>query len=327
MTTLVTGGTGFVGLNIVEALLSRGESVVVLSDADLPAAARETLAALPGSLHTLRVDVAEADAVERAFAECTPERVVHAAVITAGEARELSHFDRVVDVNLKGTANVVRAAAGHGVRRVVYVSSGSAYGTALLDADSVTEDTPPAPDTLYAITKYASERVCARIRALRGVDVVCARLGSVFGPWERDTGVRDTLSLPYQIAQRARDRAEIVLPAQEPRRDWIYSRDVAAGVVALLDAPVLRHGLYNLAAGRTWPAFSERWCRELRAIFPGIEYRNAAAGEPASVTFLGHRDRAMMSAQRLRDDLGFAAAHDADSAFADYIAWLRDHPL
>src|SRR5690606_37371153 len=104
---------------------------------------------------------------------------------------------------------------------------GSAYGSALVDRELVTEDTAPEPDSLYAITKYASERLCARFRARHALDVVCARLGSVFGPWERDTGVRDTYSLPFQIFRRAAAGEEVVLPRREARRDWVYASDVA----------------------------------------------------------------------------------------------------
>ena len=323
MKTLVTGGTGFVGLNVVEALVAKGEEVVVLSDSDMPPNALSTLEALPGTLHFARADVADAAAVDTVFSEHRPERVVHAAVITAGEARELAAFDRVVDVNLKGTAHVLAAAAEH-AGRFVYVSSGSAYGRSLVEADRVDEQTPPQPETLYSITKYASERVCTRFRELRGLDVVCVRLGSVFGPWERDTGVRDTLSLPYQIVQLARRGEAVILPQRETRRDWIYSRDVASGIVRLLESAALRHTLYNLSAGASWPDFARGWCSALRALYPDLKYRIASLDESANVGFLGDQDRAMMSIERIRSDLAFVPAYgDARIAFTDYTDWLR----
>ncbi len=325
MKVLVTGGGGFVGLNVVEALLARGDAVVVLGDSDFPAYAQQVFRGLPGTLATITADVADAAMIEAAFAAQPPDAVVHAAVITAGEQRELTAFDRVVDVNLKGTAHVLAAAATHGARKVVYVSSGSAYGTALFEADTVTEETPPRPDTLYAITKHASERVCARYRALRALDVVCVRLGSVFGPWERDTGVRDTLSLPFQIFRRARAGEEIVLPRHEARRDWVYSRDVASGIVGLLDANTSRHELYNLSAGVRWRGFPERCCIELRRRFPGLRYRVAGEEEAPGVSFLGARDRALMTIDRLRADVGYRPAYDADNAHSDYVDWLDAH--
>lgn len=322
MKTLVTGGSGFVGLNVVETLLARGDEVIVLDDGDFPAHPSRTFTALPGTLKAVRADVADGAAVDAVFAEHRPEAVVHAAVITAGEQRELTDFDRVVEVNVKGTAHVLSAAAEHGARKVVYVSSGSAYGQALLEGDTVSEETPPQPDTLYAITKYASERIGARFRQLRGLDVVSTRLGSVFGPWERDTGVRDTLSLPFQIVQLAAAGKDVLLSQHEPRRDWIYSRDVAAGIARILDAPHARYDVYNLSSGVAWSRFAENWCSHLKPLFPALRYRSSNARETPNVSFLGERDRAMMSIDRVRSETGFRPAFDDSNVFADYAAWL-----
>ena len=322
---LVTGGTGFVGLNIVEALLARGDEVVVASDAELPPYARGVLGRLPGKLKDVRADVADARAVDAMFAEHRPEKVVHAAVITAGEAREFASFDRIVDVNLKGTAHVLAAAVAQSVRRLVYTSSGSAYGRALVGGGTVTEDTPAQPDNLYSITKHASERVCARFRELRGLDVVWARLGSVFGPWERNTGVRDSLSLQFQVFRHVLAGNEVVLPRIEARRDWVYSRDVASGILSLLDAGTLHHQLYNLSSGIDWTNYGMRWCDALRHTMPQLRSRVAEEGEAANVSFLGHRDRAIMSIGRLSTETAFRPRAASDDVFPEFVAWLGTH--
>jgi nucleoside-diphosphate-sugar epimerase len=323
VSVLVTGGTGFLGVNIVEELLRERHEVVVFSDVEMQAHARDVLASLPGKLTVACGDIADDAAVDQCFAEHRPERVIHAAVITSGEQRELRELDRVIDVNIKGTGHVLRSASRHGAARVVYVSSGSAYGTALFGAAMVSEATPPQPDTLYAITKHACERLCARYRQMRGLDAVCARLGSVFGPWEHDTGVRDTLSLPFQILAHARANEEVVLSRREARRDWIYSRDAAAGLVRLLCANTLHHDLYNLAGGRQWPQFAEEWCARLQQVCPALRYRIAGERDKPNVSFLGERDRAMMSIDRIVADADFRPVFDQRAAFADFIAWLR----
>lgn len=325
MKVLVAGGSGFVGLNVVEALLARGDTVVVAGNAELPPYPRSVLERLPGILVTVHVDVADEYAVQRVFAEERPAAAVHAAVITAGEARELTDLDRVVDVNIKGTAHVLAAALAYGVRRMVYASSGSAYGTTLLQERTITEDMPPHPDSLYSITKYASERLCARYRESHRLDVVCARLGSVFGPWERDTGVRDTLSLPFQIVRRAAAGEAIVLPAREARRDWVYATDVAAGILALLDAPATRHHVYNLSSGARWSDFAVRWCETLRGIYPRLQHRTAGEGETPNVSFLGEGDRAPMSIERLTTDTAYRPRHTDAAVMAEYTAWLQEH--
>ena len=325
MKVLVTGGTGFVGLNIVEALLARGDEVIVASDVTLPAYARSVFERLPGKLTDVRADVADSAAVDALFAQHRPVGVVHAAVITAGEAREFAAFDRVVDVNLKGTAHVLPAAVANGVRRLIYTSSGSAYGKALVESGTVTEDTPAKPDNLYSITKHASERVCARFCELRGLDVVCTRLGSVFGPWERNTGVRDSLSLPFQVYRHAAAGSEVILPRLEARRDWVYSRDVASGVLGLLDAKTLRHRLYNLSSGIDWKDFGPRWCESLKRTMPQLRFRMAAENETPNVSFLGHRDRAMMSIERLSWETGYQPRAAHEDVSSEFVAWLGTH--
>lgn len=326
MKVLLTGGGGFVGLNIAEALLRGGHHVVVVENAELPAHALSTFGALPGNLQVLRTDITSADAVGAAFSAAQPGHVIHAAAITPGPARELREYGRIIDVNIKGTANVLRAALECKAERVVYVSSGSAYGEALGGPGPLVEnETAPIPDTLYAITKFAAERLCARFRESHGLDATCLRLGSVFGPWEFDTGVRDTLSLPLQILRRAMRGEEVVFARREPRRDWVYSRDVAAGVVRALEAPAMPQGLYNLASGFAWENVSADWCACLSAVFPRLKCRMAGVTETANVSFLGERDRALMCIERVKTDIGFDPAFDRSRAFADYLAWVREH--
>jgi nucleoside-diphosphate-sugar epimerase len=321
----VTGGSGFVGLNVVEALVARGDSVIAAADATLPAYSRCVLERLPGTLVDAVIDVADAASLDSLIAEHRPEAIVHAAVITAGESRELTDLDRVVDVNVKGTAHVLAAALAQGVKRTIYVSSGSAYGAALFEAEAVTEETAPQPDSLYSITKHAAEGLCARYRARHGLEVVCARLGSVFGPWERDTGVRDTLSLPFQIFRRAAAGDAVVLPSREVRRDWVYARDAASGILALLDVPGTRHALYNLSSGVRWSGFALHWCEALQRIVPRFTYRLAGGEETPNVSFLGGRARALMSIERLVADTAYRPRYTDGRVFTEYAAWLATH--
>jgi nucleoside-diphosphate-sugar epimerase len=323
--TLITGGTGFVGLNVAEELLHKGGNVMVVGDRAMPAFASEKLQGVGGELVEIICDVSDGNAMGEIFERFRPNRVIHAAVITAGDEREFREFGRIVDVNVKGTANVLTSALLAGTDKVVYVSSGSAYGDALFAGAQLLEDSPLVPDTLYSITKHASERICARFRRARKLNVTCVRLGSVFGPWERDTGVRDTLSLPLQIIQRALRGDEIRFSPKEPERDWIYSRDVACGIAAVLEAPSFRHDVYNLGSGYRWSGVAADWCSRLRAIVPGLRARPAEAGEEPNVAFLGERDRSRMNIDRLAAETGFKPRFDQERACADYAAWVREN--
>ena len=123
MTTLVMGGTGFVGMNLVEALLESGEDVVAFGSHDLPPTGREWLARRGGRLRVVRGDIRDRASIDAAFRIGRVDRLWHGAVITAGTEREATDFQTIIDVNLKATATVIEAARDHGVGRIVYPST------------------------------------------------------------------------------------------------------------------------------------------------------------------------------------------------------------
>ena len=321
MSVLITGASGFVGLNIAEALVAQGREVVLFSNAPLPQAAREALTRQPGRMHAVLGDVRERRDLDQAFSEFRPSQVVHAAAMTPGVARERTEGRATFEVNVLGTLTALEAAATHAIGRFVYVSSGAVYGRSAFEVRVLDEaKTAPAPENFYAVSKLAAERLSLRFGELAGLDVRACRLSSVFGPWERDTGVRETLSPIFQVTRLALAGEAAVLPRSGPR-DWIYSRDVAAAIVAILDAPAPSFDLYNIAPGVTWTV--EQWCANLVRQFPHFSYRLAEEPVAANVDFWSERDRAPLASDRLESDLGFRAAHGLDTAFADFMQWLK----
>lgn len=324
MSILVTGGAGFVGLNLCEHLLARGETVVSFSKGPLPEPARLEFARLSGTLRVIEGDVLDRAAVGRVFAQTGPERVIHAAAMTPGEQAERTSFREVMETNAVGTVNVLDAAREHGAGRIVHLSSGSVYGANGFAADQLDEEhPPPMPETLYAISKYAGERIALRYRQIWELELVAVRLGPVFGPWEYETGVRGTLSAPLLVSSRARGGGDVVLSGAG-RKDWLYARDVAGAIAALLDAPSPPRSLYNIGSGKVWemPA----WCELLRGRHPGFSWRVASDGEAANVDLYSSTLRAPMSTRRLTEDIGFTARFGLEEAFADYMQWLDAHP-
>jgi nucleoside-diphosphate-sugar epimerase len=320
MTTLITGGLGFLGLNVVEALLARGDRVVVFDrHTDLPDAARRVFDRAPGDYRLVAGDVRDAHGVRAAMREHGVTRCVHAAAITPGPEREARDGGLVVEVNAMGTMRVLQAAAEHGVERFVYPSSASVYGANAFDDPLLEEGaTHPVPNAFYGIGKYAAERAVLRAAEVWGLGSVVARVGAAFGPWERGTGVRDTLSAPMLTMRMAMQGKEAVLRRPGPR-DWVYARDVAAALIALLDAPAYRHDLYHVSSGFRWSVAD--WCERLQRAFPGFTYR--IDDDPAAVNVpFGARDRSPLSVERLRSEF-MTPAFDLDAAFADYLAWTR----
>ena len=127
MRVLVTGATGFVGLNVVEALLARGDHVVAFDAAPLPPGGDAALLEFGGRVEVVAGDVRDLEAVARAMSGC--DTLIHAAAITAGFEREQRDPHLIVDVNVKGTVNAMNAAREHEVRiiRDVLASNRSLY--------------------------------------------------------------------------------------------------------------------------------------------------------------------------------------------------------
>jgi nucleoside-diphosphate-sugar epimerase len=324
MSILITGGSGFIALNLAEVLLKRREEVVLFSRHSPPGIVLQTFQSFEGKLHAVKGDVRDRASLERAFQDYHVDRVFHAAVITANQERERRDFRSIIDVNLLGTAEVLEVSRQADIRRFVYLSSSSVYGrnafrSSMLDE----EETIPLPETLYAITKYAGEQASLRFKGLWNMNLTVARVGTVFGPWERDTGVRDTLSPQMQTTQLAIQGKTAVLPGIG-RRDWVYSRDVAGALVAILGREVPHYDIYNIGPGVEWTI--ETWCSKLKERYPGFSYRLASGQEISNINYHLPQDRAPFAIKRLVEDIGFEPRFGPDEAFADYVKWVKHFP-
>lgn len=324
MSILVTGGTGFVGLNVIEALVNRGEHVVVIDRRPLPMSFLSALGSKQSLVCLETGDVCDQVFVDAVFLRHSLSRVLLGAAITAGPSRELSDPQSIVEVNLLGNLNILRACGQSGVQRVVFPSSLTVYGASLFDRIVCQETgTPPIPEGLYGITKYAGERMVLRMAALMNIQAVTGRIGAVFGPWETSTGVRDLVSPLAQIARACVQGKPVVLPSVYPRREMIYSRDLAEALVLLMFAPHLAHDTYNLSCNSKWEETPERWCEALRKFFPGFTWTHQQEGLSATIDYYDMRDRASLDANRIRADLGFCASYGLPHVMEDYARWLQ----
>jgi UDP-glucuronate 4-epimerase len=318
MSVLVTGAGGFVGLNLVERLLTEGEEVVTFSANVIDPGLCARFQALPGQLTNITGDVREAGHLNEVLRRFDVKAVVHLATITASAERERRDAATVVAVNLGGLVNALTAAAQAGVRRFVYPSSIAVFGPDTPDGGLIEEGAAHDPRTLYAITKSAGEAMVARLGELYGLDWVVGRIGRVFGPYEHDTGVRDTMSQIYQVMQRARD-GEPVSFARPCVKNWNYAPDTAADLARLVQAPGLAHRVYNLGARYAWSL--QDWCERLANENADFRYR-IGGDEPGQIDLLGSHDGALLSWGRFEADFERPTPHDLDSAFHHYLRFL-----
>ena len=321
MNILIFGGAGFVGINIASALLARGHAVTLFDRIGLPRAAEQAFAGYGDALSVVKGDLTEARAVEAILARDF-DAIVLGAAITAGPEREAADPQSILQVNLMAQLPVLMAARRNGATRIINLSSGSALGAAAFRHVLLDEETPCEPVSLYAVTKYASERVATRLAALWQADIMSVRLSGVFGPWERLTGVRDTPSPQMQIIAALRQRKEAVL-ARPGVRDWIYAPDVADAVTVLVEAPKPKYRLYNISTGREWTAL--QWGENLAALYPGSVCRLAKPGEAATVDLHSDADRAPLSTARMAEEFGWRARYGCADSAAELNEWWIRH--
>ncbi|WP_375460288.1 NAD-dependent epimerase/dehydratase family protein [uncultured Enterovirga sp.] len=320
MVIAVTGASGFVGAALCEALVVRGEHVVGIDRPGAPAGHHSG----PGRFTFCPLDVREPGGLDPILARHGVDRLVIGAAITADEARERRDPASIIAVNVAAVADAIRAAAEAGVERMVFLGSGAVYGDSAYEAEPLVEDvTPSRPRSLYAISKQAAEATVLRLADTFGADIVAARLGTCFGPYERATGLRDTLSAPLQVLQRAQAGEPIRLPRPHTR-DWLYVRDAVAGILALLDAPALPHRVYNVAAGFRWSVAA--WCACLAERMPGVDW-SLSGPEDGTIALYDAADRAPMGIARILADTDYRPRYDMAAAADDFLAFLAaEHP-
>ena len=324
MNILLTGATGFIGLNILESLLGAGHDVTAIAADRMPALARDAFAKLPGRMNEQRLDVRDRTGIEQAVRDAAPHTIIAAAAITAGATRELASPADILEVNLVAAVRMVELAARHGVPRVICFSSTAAMGDAPFRGQPVSESHEPEPITHYGISKAAIEASARRWRELTrstgGPHMLVARLSAVFGPWERDSGVRDTLSPLHWLVGRAVAGLPIApLPAGGDR-DWAYAPYVAAAVHWLATATnAPDHPLYNVSSGAVWhPRLLVQALAEV-----GLPVAESAAGAVIPFHDDVTRKRSPLSVARL--GAAFQAPPDTLGAVRAFARWVSSH--
>ena len=246
MTTLVTGGAGFIGSHVAAALLARGDKVVVIdnfNDYYDPAIKRLNAASLREytSFSLIEGDIRDAPLVERVFAEQGVTRVAHLAAL-AGVRSSVDQPRLYLDVNLSGTLNLLEAAKGASIEQFVLASTSSVYGRAKI-LPFVETDTADRPLAAYPASKRAAELLAHTYHNLAGMPVTALRFFNVYGPAGRPD------MMPWRLLEATQTGEPIRLfNGGDIHRDWTYIADTVTGVLAALDMP-LGYEIINLGCG------------------------------------------------------------------------------
>ena len=310
MRALVTGGAGFIGSHLVDALIGRGDRVLVLDD--LSSGRRENLAgALDNGVELLEASVTDEDAVAAAFERARPQLVFHlAAQIDVRRSVADPSFD--LDVNVAGTIRLLEGARRTGVDRFVFASTGGAiYGEGDGRDLPLTESADCRPDAPYGQSKYAAEGYLDLYRRLHGLETTSLRLANIYGPRQDPHGEAGVVAI---FCSALRDgRRPRVFGDGEQTRDYVYSADVADAFVIAADRGGA--GPYNIGTGV-----------ETSVIDLGRRIASASGAEfdpEMAPPRLGEVQRISIDPALAGRDLGWSAAYDLDRGLAITTDWFR----
>jgi dTDP-L-rhamnose 4-epimerase len=343
MLVLVTGGAGFVGSHVVDALLDAGHTVRCL-DALHPGAHAGPPAYLRPEAEWLHADLRDFEQAARAGAGV--DAVSHQAAMV-GLGTDISDISDYVSDNVLGTANLLKALAARGFRgRLALASSMVVYGEGRyrcaehgdvrpgprrradleagrfdppcprcgrpLEPVAVTEDAPTDPRNVYAATKLAQEHLCAAFaRESEGVALTSLRYHNVYGPrMPRDTPYAGVASI-FRSALAA-GRTPQVFEDGAQRRDFVHVRDVARANLLALTRAEPAPGTFNVASG------TPRTVGEMARALAAAVGATAPAPEITGGYRLGDVRHVFASAERAREGLGFAAQVPFDEGMVEF---------
>ncbi|MEE8517623.1 MAG: NAD(P)-dependent oxidoreductase [Dehalococcoidia bacterium] len=313
---LVIGGMGFIGLNTTIRLLEVGESVVITQHSS-----NRVPDAIKGEVGKRvlieRMDVTNAFEVMDVVRRHRPNGIISFA---APPPRGISpHAD--YQIYTSSLQNTLEAARAFEVKRVALASSQSVYGG--LPGGPYREDALLPIDSRNQIEafKKGMEIHALHYAERAGLEVVCLRIGSIYGP------------LYYSMFHPGARIAHAALKGEEPdfsdrpggviyeddRADWVYVKDLVQGIQMLQTADKLNHSIYNVGSGRA-TSLKETY-EAIKAVIPEAK---AAALVPGATPNMPSEP--VMDLSRITADTGYEPEHDVNSGFAEYIAWLRKNP-
>jgi UDP-glucose 4-epimerase len=239
---LVTGGAGFIGSHLVDALLAGGWRVRVLDD--FSSGRDENLREALGKIELVRGDLCDGEVIARAARGV--ELVFHQGAVPS-VPRSVAEPLRTHEVNATGTLRVLEAARRAGVRRVVYAASSSAYG----DTPELpkVETMPANPRSPYALQKWAGETYCRLYHELYGLETVALRYFNVFGPRQNPESEYAAV-VPRFVTACLRGARPVVYGDGGQTRDFTYVADAVGANLLAADAPRAAGAVVNVAGGR-----------------------------------------------------------------------------
>ena len=315
---LVTGGAGFIGSSLVEVLLGKGHRVTVLDN--FSTGKRENLAdfAAERDFRLIEGDIRDPETCRKAAEG--QDYVLHEAAIGSGP-RSINDPLTSFAVNISGFANMMIAARDAGVKRFVYASSSSVYGSD--DSPVKHEEKIGVPLSPYAITKQTNELTARNFAALYGLETVGLRYFNIFGRRQDPDGAYAAV-IPKFIMSLMRHEAPVIYGDGSSSRDFTYvDNAVEANLLALSAGPRAVNGCYNVACGaRTTLNELFVLLREILSEYdPAVAGIEAVHGEPRS----GDIPHSLADLSLVSESLGYRPKWQVRSGLRESVKWYCSH--
>ncbi len=304
MRSLVTGGSGFIGSNLVDSLLARGDEVTVVDD--LSTGRRENLdSALAAGAVLVEGDIRDAESMAKLAQEREPQQIFHlAAQIDVRRSVADPAFD--ASINVGGTANMLEAARLAGSSRFAFVSTGGAiYGEGEGKPLPLDEEAAHEPLAPYGQSKLAAEGYVSLYGRLYGISSVVLRLGNVYGPRQDPLGEAGVIAI--FCGKLASSEAPTVYGDGTQTRDYIYVADVVDAILAAAGSDA--GGAFNVGTGRQTSVL------ELVELLGELGGRDDFEAELAPAR-TGEVQRIALDCSRAAEQLGWRAATDLRAGLA-----------
>jgi nucleoside-diphosphate-sugar epimerase len=307
---LVTGGSGFIGSNVVKALIARGDHVVAFDIARTRGL--EAVLAETRNVTFIQGEITEWPQVMSIMQTHKPDAVVHCAALV-GVTNSLASPIGTFRVNVDGSLNVFEAMRLSGIKRVINLSSEETYGA--FEKDLIDETHPNRPVAPYGISKYAVERLACDYVASYGLEVIHIRTCWVYGPGLPRPRVPKIL-----VDAAVAGRALHIPSGGDFHVDHVYVDDCIAGILKALDKPRHRYDTYHIATGQA-PSL-----REIVGFIKEIVPNADLAIGPGPYRFVDGTEtvrKGALDISRARTELGYEPRFPIRKGLEAYIAAAR----